>query len=164
MTVPGIPLHAIVETTAPADELAALPFDFDRYVVAEPRLRSARWLDGGGPHVGARAEIVAVIPYTVPLIGRVLGAPEAVATVTEWAPPRGLAASFEGKRFAGLVGVGLEPFGSGSRVTVDGVVAARSRYAGLALRPLTPLLAALATRAIERGVQRAAHAVTLGVV
>jgi hypothetical protein len=155
----GVRLHAIVRTDVPAEQLARLPFDFERYVEIEPRLRSARWLTPGGPQVGARAEIVAEIPFTLPLLHRVFGAPEVIATVAEWAPPGRTAAWFEGRRFTGEAGISLSECIGGSDVTIEGHVEARALLGRLALRPLRPLVERLAARAIERGVHRAAAAV-----
>jgi hypothetical protein len=153
--VNGIRLHATVAAPVSAEELARLPFDFERYVAAEPRLRSARWLHGDDPGVGAEAEVLAEIPFTVPLVGRLLGAPEAHVTVTAWDPPRASGVDFSGRHFTGNATVTLTAVTGGCVVEIDGTITARSRAAAALLRPLTPLLEHRATQALERGVTRA---------
>lgn len=154
----GVRLHARVVAAADREALATLPFDFERYVEVEPRLRSAQWLTPGGPGVGKRAEVVVDIPFTVPLVRRVFASADVIATVTEWEPPQRSAITFESHRFTGHAQVRLLSLRDGCRVDVDGRVRPRARLAQVALRPLGPLVERLATRAIERGVGRAAAA------
>ena len=151
----GIRLRAVVETSVTAEELARLPFDFDRYVAAEPRLRSARWLDGDVPRVGARAEVQAEIPYAVPLVRATLGAPTALVTITQWDPPFALAVTFLGTGYRGDARVALARGPTGCRVEITGVVRARHRAASALLLPLTPLLENRASQALHRGITRA---------
>lgn len=155
----AVRLHAAVAVDVPAARLATLPYDFEHYVEVEPRLRSARWLTPGGPRVGARAEVIAEIPYTLPVLGRLFGPAEAIATVTEWSPPDRTAVRFEGRRFTGEAGVTLRERQNGSEVQIEGGVRPRARLARAALRTLSPVVERLATRAIRRGVHRAAAAV-----
>lgn len=156
----GLPLHAALTTPAPADRLANLPFDLPQYVAVEKRLRSARWLTAGGPGVGAQAELVAEIPYTVSLVGILIGAPEVVATITEWSPPQRIAFTFDGRRFEGWAAVELDPVAGGSHVRIKGMVTAKAALAQIALRAIQPQLERLATSALERGVRRAAAHIT----
>jgi hypothetical protein len=158
-----IRLKATVQTRASPAALAELPFDFDRYVEVEPRLRSARWLDGHGPHLGARAEVVADIPYRVPLVRLVFGAPEAVATITTWDPPRRVAVSFEARRFFGSSEIEIEACDNGAQVVIDGAATPRAQMGTRILRPVKPVIERLATRALERGIRRAAAALMDGV-
>jgi hypothetical protein len=75
---------------------------------------------------------VADIPYTIPAVHRLLGAPEVRATVVSWEPPRQIGATFLGRRIQGDVMVRLtetEPEGC-CRVEVDGSVRANARRGG----------------------------------
>jgi polyketide cyclase/dehydrase/lipid transport protein len=149
-----------VPADACAEELAALPLDFERYVAAEPRLTSARWITQNGPEVGARAEVVADIPFTVQAVRRLIGRQCVTATLIDWRPGHSLAADFEGASIRGWTHVEVEQAGEVSVVRVDGAVEPKRAPVRVALRPLHPALAFLATRAIERGVARAAAAVS----
>jgi hypothetical protein len=152
-------LRAVVETAAPAGELAALPLDLDRYVAAEPRLRSARWINADGPAVGARASLTADIPFTIPLVRRHFGMVEVIATLIDWTPAESLEVKVAGKDATGSARIRVDATARGSIVHVCGEIEPTRATARLALRPLTPVLELLANRAIERGVRRAADAV-----
>lgn len=155
--IDGVGLDAAVATHISPRSLADLPFDFVRYVQVEPRLRSAQWLTGDGPQAGAQAEVVAEIPYTVPLVRSLLGTPRALVTVIDWSPPDHASITFDGHRFEGWADINLDERDRGCVVRIHGVVRARSRLASLLLRPLEPQLGRLATRAIARGVLRASE-------
>jgi hypothetical protein len=155
----GIRLQETVTTEASATALAQVPFDFDRYVATEPRLRSARWLVGTGPAVGSEAELVAEIPFTVPVARVVFGAPEAVVTITEWVPPAKASVRFRADRFHGWATITMEDLARGCLVAVEGEVLLRSRLAARLLRPFEARLERLASRAIARGVHRAAQSI-----
>jgi hypothetical protein len=152
--------HAVVPTQARAEELAALPLDLERYVAAEPRLTSARWIAHHGPEVGARAEVVADIPFTVQTVRRLIGRQRVTATLVDWLPGHRIAADFDGGAIRGWAHVEVEQAGETSVVRVDGALEPKRASVRLALRPLNPGLAFLATRAIERGVARAAAALS----
>lgn len=155
-------LHAVVQSEAPATELARLPLELERYVEIEPRLVAARWLTAGGPAVGARAEAVVDIPFTVGVLRAHFAHPTVVATITQWVPDASLEATFEESRFAGRVRIEVNATEGGAVVRVDGEVVPTRRLIRTAIRPLTPLLDVLATNAIVRGVERASRALMSG--
>jgi len=149
-----IRLQASVWTRSSAEHLTELTFDLDRYVSVEPRLRSARWVNDAQPRVGARVEVVAEVPFSIPLVGALLGAPKGIVTVTRWLPCRELGVTFVAPQFTGCAVVQLRSIDQRTYVQVDGVTRARNRLARLALSPLSSKLEQLATRSISRAIGR----------
>jgi hypothetical protein len=150
-------LRGAAGTPASARELGRLPFELDRYVALEPRLVSAHWTEEPpGPRVGACAKVVADIPFTIAFVRRLVGTQEATMTITTWDPPHRAAVAVETRHFVGRAEIEVSDRDQGSEVRVNGIARARSRRVNLALRPIAPLLERLATRSIERGIQRAA--------
>lgn len=143
---------------ATAAELCALAVDFDAYRAVEPRLEHATWITAGPPRAGARAEVVARIPFSVPVIRHVVGPPVGAATLERYDPPRGLAYTFISSRAFGRLEATLADRDDGCQVTVVGWVAPRARAGRMALAPLGPVLNVLASRAVARGIDRAERA------
>ena len=86
---------------ATAAELCALAVDFDTYRTLEPCLEQATWITAGPPRAGGRAEVVARIPFTVPLIQHVIGPTAGMATLERYDPPRGLTYTLTSSRAFG---------------------------------------------------------------
>lgn len=154
MTVDGIRIRQRVLSDVPLDALLATVAEPQRYVASEPRLVSARWLDPGGPRRGARGEVVTDMPFTVPLVRRLIGSPRGTVTVTEWAPPHRCACRFASATLEGELAVAIQARDGALVLDFDGVVTPRSRLAMLMLRPLRRQLERLASRSVRRGMDR----------
>ncbi len=138
--------------------LCALATDLPRYVEAEPRLRRARWLDPGEVRQGMRAEVVGDIPFTLPLIRRVIGPPSGIATLEQYAPPGRFTYRLETDRAIGRLEASFADTAAGCVVEARGWIVPRQRLARLVLAPLGPLLREMADQAVARGLRRAVAA------
>lgn len=150
----GIRIEQRLTTDASLQSLLDVIARPDGYVASEPRLVSARWLDSGAPQVGAQGEVVTDMPFTVPLVRRLIRNPRGIVTVTEWSPPRRCACRFEGSGLEGAVTLDMLDEGARRRIDVNGVIAPTSGLAGMLLRPLHPQLERLAARSVRRGMGR----------
>lgn len=133
--------------------------DLDRYCRFEPRLIAAYWLDGPvAPAVGARAYVVADVPFTIRLLRPLIGPPSGTATITGWAPGEGLRCELDASAFTGFLEV-RDATGEGIHaVAIRGEILFRSRAAQLVTRPFRSQMETLATRSIERALERASDA------
>ena len=138
-----------------------MPFDFRSAIVeAEPRL-----VIGPGAHReraagGVPRQFVADIPYTLSLFHRFFGDLHVIGEITGRHRPTTSACPSKARRFTGHASLDLRDLDAGSEVRIDGAVLPRSASARLVLRPFVPIVERLATRAILRGVLRAASFVT----
>jgi hypothetical protein len=139
-----------LEVATPVDQLIELLRDPQQLVAIEPRLIAARWVDAGAPRPGSRAVIVTDIPYTVPLVARLIGSPRGQVTITRWEPPRHLACRFVTAAGDGHVDLRTRD----AIVEVDGLFRPVSPLARRLLRPFRGRLERLASRAIARGTRR----------
>jgi hypothetical protein len=139
-------------------ELCALAVDLHRCQLVEPRLKIARWLDDPPPMPGSRAEIAAQIRFSTPIVRRVVGQLQGIATLDEFEPPHRLAYGLATARGVGRIDVLFSEAASGCLVQVDGWILPRSAIAMMALMPLTGMLERLAGQAVNRGILRAAVA------
>jgi hypothetical protein len=150
----GIRIDQDIETEVPSQALFALVDDIARYVEIEPYLLSACWLTSGPVGAGSVAEVVVVIPFTMSVVRRAIGAVRGRVTVTSWKPPIELAAEFEGRTVAVRVAIQLTERDGVHIARVRGVMVPRARVARVLLRPVRPVLEMLVARSIERGVHR----------
>jgi hypothetical protein len=146
--------NAEVPLTVPGDELFALADDLPRLVSLERHLAEARWVTPGAARAGSAAEIVAEVPFTVPLVRRLLGRTHGTVRVIKWDAPVALVAVFSGPKLEGRVDVRVEDRGDRAIAIVRGQLEPRQRWAAPLLRPLHPLLEALIGRSIQRGARR----------
>ena len=146
--------HAEVELKVPGDDIFALADDLPRLVSIETHLAEARWVTPGLTRAGSTAEIVAEIPFTVPLVRRLLGRTHGTVRVIEWDAPAALVAAYAGPTLEARVDVRVEDRGDGDIAIVRGQLEPRQRWAATLLRPLHPLLEVLVVRSIHRGARR----------
>jgi hypothetical protein len=147
-----------VRVGVPPAALCELAIDLPRYVRVEPRLRAARWLEGGGPWVGASAEVVAEISFSTPIMDRVIGPPRGVARLEGLDPGSWLAYSLETPKAEGYLDVHLVERGGATVVTARGWIHPLSATGRAYLRPLAPVLGHVVSRVVSRAVLRAAAA------
>jgi hypothetical protein len=105
---------------------------------------------------GSRAEIAARIPFTVPIVRHLVGQLHGTATLDEFDPPFKLTYSLATPQGVGRIAVLFSETATGCLVSVDGWTLPRSSIAKMTLLPLASLLDRLASRAIDRGIHRAA--------
>jgi hypothetical protein len=156
--VSRIVVHHSVELEVALEDLLGLVYDPARYVAHEPCLQSFRWLDADAPHSGARAAVDAFIPFRLAVLRELIGSLRGHLTLTEWAPPKRLAAQFETSRVNGTATVGLAPAGEVQKVHVVLVVSPKSRALVWALRPIRKRLQNMLSRSLDRGASRIALA------
>lgn len=142
-----------VETRLPAAVLFEAFADPRAYVAEEPRILSARWIEDG-PGLGARGEVVADIPFTVPLVRRLFGRCRGTLLLTSWAPPQRCAGSFSGGSFDGGGSVEVRDLGNARVVDVDVAFTPASKVVTLVLTPVRERLERLAANSISRGFAR----------
>jgi hypothetical protein len=133
--------------------------DFGRYSIVEPRLKEARWLDANAPYPGARATVVADIPFTAAIVERVVGPPHGIVELTAFEEGRLLAYLLTSDRALGYLHATFDQSGRQTRVVARGWIVPRRRAGRLAFVPVLPLLTLLTNRAVARGIRRAADAV-----
>jgi hypothetical protein len=154
----AIGFAAVVRVGVPGDELCALALDLPRYARAEPRLRSADWIDGGPAGVGATAEVVGDIPFSLPLFEALIGQPRGIARLEELDPGSSLAYSLETPRARGYLRADFTEDRGGTLVDVRGWICPRSRAGRRSLRPLAQMLSPVVSGMVGRAVVRAASA------
>jgi hypothetical protein len=153
---PAIPFSTVVAVDADADALCRLAVDLERYTAVEPTLAHAAWLEGGPPRSGSRALVEGEIPFSVPLVRRVVGPPHGTATLERFEPPRVVEYSLSTRRADGVLTARFEQRDDATVVRAAGWIDPHSASARRLLRGLRGPLGQLAANAIRRGVLRAA--------
>jgi hypothetical protein len=154
----SLTIYARVKATASPSAFIELVADLDRYVATEPRLLNATWLTGSAPGEGAVALLETDIPFTVPLVRRLLKRSTTRATMTRWRPPDEAELAIEGRSYVGGVAVHLEEMSGVTYVIITGSIVATSLPLALVIRSIPRYLERLAQRAVVHGVERADEA------
>lgn len=142
--------------SASGHELCDLATDFDRYAIAEPRLTSGSWIHAGPPFAGAKADVVAEIPFRLPIVRTWFGTPTGRTTLLKYDPPNGLVYSLDAKHATGLLEAEFTRHDEGWSAHVSGWILPRRTMARLALLPVTGPLSQATNAAVLRGLLRAA--------
>lgn len=154
-----IRLKALVPVEVEPYRLLALVIDLARYVEVEPRLVAAEWLDGPvAPAVGARARLVADVPFALRILAPIVGEPTGVVTVREWVAGESIRCGLDAPAFTGWLAVSDTPGRGDSSIGVTGEIWFRSRMSRAAIRPFRSVIEARARRSIERAIGRASDA------
>lgn len=152
--VGSVAFELSVPTNSSTQALLELGLDVERYATIEPVLHSARWLDAPRT-AGARAEVEGAVPFSLPIVERLIGHPVGIARLEQYEPAGSLTYTLVTARAVGFLHVAVLDAGASTHVAITGWFAPRSWPARLALAPLAPLLATLATRAARTVVMRA---------
>lgn len=149
-------IDTTVQLTATPQQLLDLAFDLDRYVASEPRLVAARWLGEPGPRAGARLVATFSIPFSVPLLRRLVPSTHAEVMLLTWEPPEYVVCRIRTAQTRGEVELVIgRSTGGDVEASVRGLLHIGPAIAGRLLKPLKAHLEALVANAIERGTRRA---------
>jgi hypothetical protein len=131
-----------------------LATDLDRVVATQPSLVAAAWTSDSYPRAGATIHVEIDARYSIPLARRAFGSSSGTVTLTSWDPPGSTTAVFRSPSILAQVLVRLGEANGGTTVNVTGWAKPVARWATVAIGPISPVLAWLATRAIVRVIRR----------
>lgn len=152
-------IHQQLDLAVPASAVFIALADPEHLLKAFRHVRSADWLTDPPVRAGSTAFIETDVPFTLPVLRRLVGRTGAEVTVEAWEPSKQMDLRFQGLRVRGQVAMRFATSGPGCEARVYGELALRPAYADALIRPLRPLLERLIARSIERGVRRAEAAV-----